>query len=62
VKILRLVLPAILLATPLLAKTPTQKKNEAKATAAKAATEQRKQHRESMKVQKEATKAAKKKH
>lgn len=55
-KILRLVVPAILLATPLLAKTPTQKKNEAKAVAAKAATEQRKQHRESMKVQKEAAK------
>lgn len=48
-----------LISAPLAAKTPTQKKNEAKAAQAKAATEQRKQHRESVKAQKEHTKAVK---
>ncbi len=50
-----------LFAAPLLATTPLQRKNEAKAQAAKAATEQKKQHREMVKVQKESAKAAKKK-
>jgi len=57
--ILRLALALGLVAAPLAAKTPTQKKNEAKAAAAKAATEQKKQHRESVKAQKEQTKAIK---
>lgn len=48
-----------LLSAPLAAKTPTQKKNEAKAAQAKAQTEQKKQHKESVKAQKEHTKAVK---
>lgn len=48
-----------LLSAPLTAKTPTQRKNEAKAAQAKAKTEQKKQHREAMKAQKEHTKAVK---
>lgn len=52
-------LAILLLAAPLFGKTPTQKKQEAKAAAAKAATEQRKQHRESVRAQKETTKAIK---
>lgn len=58
-KSLHLALAFGLVAAPLLAKTPTQKKQEAKATAAKAATEQRKQHRESLKAQEKQTKAIK---
>lgn len=57
--ILRFALALGLVAAPLTAKTPTQKQNEAKAAAAKAATEQKKQHRESLKAQKDQTKAIK---
>ena len=56
---LRFALALTILATPMAAKTPTQKKNESKAAAAKSATEQKKQHRESVKAQKETTKAVK---
>ncbi len=54
---LRFALALTILATPMAAKTPTQKKNESKAAAAKSATEQRKQHRETLKAQKDQTKA-----
>jgi len=56
---LRFALALAILATPMAAKTPTQKKNEAKAAAAKSATEQKKQHRETLKAQKDQTKAIK---
>ena len=56
---LRLALIFGLLLSPLAADTPTQRKQEAKAKADKAATEQRKQHRETVKAQKETTKAIK---
>ncbi len=48
------------LIAPLAADTPLQRKQAAKARADKAATEQRKQHRESVKAQKETAKAVKK--
>jgi len=56
-KPLRLALALGILVAPLAASTPHQRKQEAKAAAAKRATEQKKQHRESVKAQKETAKA-----
>lgn len=55
----RLALAFALLGATLTASTPLQRKQEEKARAAKAATEQKKQHRENLKAQKEHTKAVK---
>lgn len=49
-KTLRLALALGILVAPLAASTPHQRKQEAKAAAAKRATEQKKQHRETMKA------------
>ena len=59
-KTLRLALVFATLLAPLSAETPLQRRQAAKARQDKAATEQRKQHRETVKAQKEQTQAIKK--